>query len=156
MRSFLLNDSKLEAAACAPITDGPKEAVVVDIGFKLLLLWTTGRLADLLDCGLSTFKMRECCELRGVTGGGIFFEGAPLGGVSDVRGATGGGGILVVIFVAVVTESERLWILRFLANLENFFILSKYRKRRCFLFWLLLNTWSIINQFKKNKESIQF
>ena len=61
------------------------------------------------------FNKRDCRELRGVTGGGIL--GAPLGGVSDVRGATGGGGILVVVVVVfVLTESERLWIFRFLAN----------------------------------------
>ena len=60
-------------------------------------------------------------------GGGIFFEDVPVGGVRDVRGATGGGGILVVILVAVLTENVRLWILRFLAKVEKIFHLKQTR-----------------------------
>ena len=89
--------------------------------FKLLLPRPAAGRVVLLVWGLSTFNNRDCRELRGVTGGGIL--GAPLGGVSDVRGATGGGGILVVVVVGfVLTESERLWIFRFLANWKIFSI----------------------------------
>jgi hypothetical protein len=47
-----------------------------------------------------------------------------------VRGATGGGGILVVVVEVgfVLTESERLWILRFLAYWKIFIFFWKITK----------------------------